>query len=83
MRFGGKVHHMGNRMVLHYFQNAWFIPQVDFGEYIFGVALNRFEVLEVPRIREAIQVDQAEDFGPIDHVMNEIRADETSSTCDE
>ena len=48
-----------------------------------GVAAYPFQIRQVPRISQAIQIDQELDLRAINNVLDKIRSDESSGPSDE
>src|SRR4051812_21800764 len=56
VRFGRQVQDMRNRVALEQLQQGWLIAQIDFLEGIFGMLLDRSEILEMAGVSEAIEI---------------------------
>ena len=83
MGFRGQVHDGGDLMITHDPADIVAIAEVDLFEDIFVMALESGEIFKMSGVSEAIEIDQMGDFGPVDDVANEIRADETGAAGDE
>ena len=82
MRLRSEVHDVGDVMLLHDTDDGVFITQVSLLE---NVARMRHpcEIFEMPGIRQAVEVHDLAHLGLLCHEANEVRPDETSSTCNE
>ena len=82
MRFGGQVHDVRDGVAFDHIQNGGFVAQINLFKDVFRMRGDTRKVLEPPGVCQAIQVDQPSDLGPVNDVMDEIRADKTGSASD-
>src|ERR1700722_8166284 len=74
--FGGEMHHLRDGMFLDDLQNGRLVAQINFFKNEFRMLGDFFQIGEMPGIGEAIEIDEALDFGAVNNVVNEIGADE-------
>jgi hypothetical protein len=83
MRLRGEMQHLSNLAFLHHAKHSAFVAQIDFFESVLGMVLYPFEICEMPGVREAIQIHQHFDLGPIDDVQNQVRTDKPCPACNQ
>ena len=83
MGFRGEMHHVSDLVFFHDLDDARFVAQIHFFESVFGMACEFFQVNEMAGVGKAIEIDEPFDFGPVDYMMDNIRADKTGAAGDE
>ncbi len=83
MRLRRQVHDVGDGVPLHHLQRGALIAQIHLLKNIFRMPGNRFQVGEVPRIGQAIEVDQFEHPHIVDDMLDQVRADKARAAGDE
>jgi hypothetical protein len=80
--FGGEMQNMGDAVFLDQREDGGLVAKVGFFEGVFGMMGDAFEILQMARVRQAIQIDQTPDFRAVNDVMDEVGADETGAASD-
>ena len=83
MRFRREMHDVGDGMLLDDAQHSGFVAQIHLFKNVFRVPGHFFQVLQMPGVGEAIQIDQLFNLRPVDDVMDEVGADESGAASDE
>ena len=84
MRLGSKVHDVGDVMLADNAEDLVLVPQIDFFEDITRMdVVDAIKVFKMPRVGEAIEIDELRDFRLVDDMPDEVRADEACTACDE
>jgi hypothetical protein len=83
VRFRREVHDMSNAVVCQHPQNIGFDSQIHLFKDIFRVSGDLFQIRQMPRVGQAIQVHQPRDLRPVNDVMDHIGSDEPGAAGDE
>src|SRR5262245_54006637 len=83
VRFSSEMQDVRGGMLFHNLKDSRLVAEIDFLKGIFRVVLDALQIDEVAGIRQAVQVDQDFDFGPVDEVMDHIRSDKAGAACEE
>jgi hypothetical protein len=83
VRFSRQMENVRDAVFLEDAENRRFIAQVHFFKGILGMLFDGLKVRKMAGVGQAIQIDQSLNFGPVNNVMNEIRADEARAAGDE
>ena len=75
------MHDVGDVMLFDDLRDGSLISQVDLFEEVFGILRDGVEVGEIACVGQAVEVDQSTDIGLIDDVVQQVRADESGSSC--
>ena len=70
VRFRRKVHDVRDGVFLDDAQHGGLVAQVHLLKNVFGMPGNFFQIFQMPRVSEAIQIDQFLDLRPVNDVMN-------------
>ena len=82
MRLSGQVHDVGDAVALHYVKDRGLVPQICLLEEVLGMLGDAGQIFEAPGIGQAIEVNQLDYLGPVNDMLNEIRADESGPASD-
>ena len=83
MRFRRQMHHMRNGMLLHDTKHHGFVAQINHFKSVFGMLCDQLKISKMPRISQAVEVDEFGDLRPINDMLNQVRANETGTAGDE
>ena len=83
VRFSSEMQDVRGGMLFHNLKDSRLVAEIDFLEDVFRVVFDALQIDEVAGIRQAVQVDQDFDFGPVDEVMDHIRSDKAGAACEE
>ena len=79
--FRRQMQHMGDGVPLHDLTDGVLVPQVRLLENIFRMAGQPLHIFQMPRVCQAIHIDQPLDLGLVNNMMNQVRPDKTGSAC--
>ena len=82
MRFRRQVHDVGDGVLLHDPQRRRLVAQIHLFKNVFRMLGNFFQIRQMARVSQAIQIDQLADARIVNDVMDEIRADEARAAGD-
>src|SRR5262245_14482424 len=77
MRLGCQMKDIRNGMALENIEKGRFVAEVDFLERVFGMLLDRSEILEMAGVGQAIEIHELLNFRAVDEVLNEVRPDKS------
>jgi hypothetical protein len=82
MRFRREVHHMRDGVLLHDLQRRRLVAQIHFLEKSISDSGNFLQIRQMPRVRQAIQIDELRDTRVVNDVLDQIGADEARAAGD-
>ena len=83
MRFRREVEDVGDGVVADDAGNGGLVAEVNLLEVVFRLAGNGGDICQPPGVGEAVEVDDALDFGLADDVFKHMGADEAATAGDE
>ena len=75
------MQHMTDSVGLHHALHCRFVPQIDSLKDVLRMFFDARQINQVTSVGQAIQIDDALDFRPLDDMPNDIRANESSAAC--
>jgi hypothetical protein len=72
MGFRREVHHVGDDMVLHHCERGRFVAEVHPLKHIPGIGIRTGQVLQMPRVGEAVQIHDLVHTGLPQHEVDEV-----------
>ena len=82
MGFGGKVHDHIRALLFEKIHDEFPVSNVSFYKLVVGLILHAFQCFQIACIRQSIQIDDFIFRILVDHVLNEVTADEPSASSD-
>lgn len=77
-----QVQHVRDAVVLNDAQDRVPLTKIHLLEVVFGMSHDGAHVVEASGVAETIQIHERRDLGTIDHVLNDVRADEAAAAGD-
>ena len=77
------MHDVRDAVLFDHAQRRGLVAQIHLLKNVFRMPGDLLQILQMPGVSQAIQIDQSLDFRPVDDVVDEIGADESGAASDE